>query len=82
MFVGARFCGKVQDFYTVASGSVVSQDFFGWLFNYATPGGAIDWRGVFLVPTLITSLCAVAHWLWFREASAAEVAAATGSRKG
>lgn len=81
MFVGSLFCGKVQDFYTVDPQCVLSQDFFGWILGYVTPGGAIDWRGVFLVPTLITTACAVAQWLWFREASASEVAADAAGRR-
>ncbi|UCF19478.1 MAG: MFS transporter [Gemmatimonadota bacterium] len=41
--------------------------FAGWIKNVFTVGAETNWTGVFLVPCLLTVICAVAFLLFFRE---------------
>jgi len=75
--------GSAQGLITFATyglGMFVGSLFCGWVVDYFTVAGVTNWRGVFLVPTIITSACAIVQWIWFREATRAEVMAATGDR--
>lgn len=55
-FVGSLFCGVIQDLFTRetidAAGTVIK---------------TVDWRGTFLVPTVLTLLCLVFFVIFFRE---------------
>ncbi len=64
-FVGSRFCGWIQNVFTtttVTAGQTVK---------------AVDWRGTFLVPTVLTLVCLVAFLAFFREKKQAPGAGAS-----
>jgi nucleoside transporter len=48
-------------------GNFVGSLFSGWIKNYFTSDAVTNWRGVFLVPTVLTLVCAVAFVVLFRE---------------
>ncbi len=54
MYVGSIFAGWIQDFYTVGAG----------------PAAVVDYQSVFLVPCVLTTVCALIFFLGFRERSA------------
>jgi nucleoside transporter len=58
-YVGSLFCGKIQDVFTAVS---------------TGPAGeavkTINWRGTFLVPTVLTLVCLIVFLLFFREKKA------------
>jgi len=51
--------------------------FAGWIKNVFTVGTETNWTGVFLVPCILTVLCAVAFLLFFREERPAVASAAS-----
>jgi nucleoside transporter len=55
MFLGSLFCGWIRDHYTTE------------VMVNGVATAVTDWKSVFIVPTIITSVAAVAHLLWFRE---------------
>lgn len=63
-FVGSLFCGWIQNLFTSetvnAAGETVK---------------AIDWRGTFLVPTVLTLVCLIVFLAFFREKKAQAAAA-------
>lgn len=54
-------------FVTYGLGLFLGSLFCGWVKDHFTRDGVTDWTGVFMVPTAITAVCAVAHAIWFRE---------------
>ncbi|MEW5900994.1 MAG: MFS transporter, partial [Acidobacteriota bacterium] len=48
-------------------GSFVGSNFSGWIQNVFTTEGVTNWKNVFLVPTALTLLCAIAFVAFFRE---------------
>lgn len=61
---------------TLGVGSWVGTNFAGWVLESFTTGGVTDWRSVFLVPCVITVLCAVGYLTFFRDERAVKEAAA------
>ncbi len=63
-FAGSLFCGWIQNLFTVST---------------VSPAGAavrsVDWRGTFVVPTVLTLLCLVGFLAFFRERKQAPEAA-------
>ena len=62
-WLGTVFCGWLQDHYTTFIADPKNPA--------ATIPGAVNWPMVFLVPALLTTFCAIAFWLTFREPAAA-----------
>ena len=54
-------------FVTYGLGMYIGSLFAGWIQNYFTSDGVINWTGVFLVPCLLTVLSAFAFILFFRD---------------
>jgi nucleoside transporter len=54
-------------FVTYGLGMYIGSLFAGWIQNYFTADGVINWTGVFLVPCLLTILSAFAFILFFRD---------------
>lgn len=54
-------------FATYGLGLFLGSLFCGWVKDYFTQDGVTNWTGVFTVPTIITTACAIAHLIWFRE---------------
>ena len=55
-------------FCTYGLGMFLGSLFCGWVKDAYTPaGGPANWFMVFLVPTIITTACAIVHLVWFRE---------------
>jgi len=54
-------------FVTYGLGMYIGSLFAGWIQNYFTSEGVINWTGVFLVPCLLTVLCAFAFLLFFKD---------------
>ncbi|MBC7526946.1 MAG: MFS transporter [Chthonomonadaceae bacterium] len=52
-YLGTMFCGRLQDFYTTAVPGSVNK--------------VIEWPRIFLIPALLTVLCAAAFTIFFRE---------------
>jgi nucleoside transporter len=54
-YLGTRFCGWLKDFYTKrdAAGQLIPTE--------------VDWSMIFMVPGVLTILCAIAFWFTFRE---------------
>lgn len=52
---------------TYGFGNYVGSFFAGWVQDFFTKDGVINWTGVFLVPCALTILCAVAFLLFFKE---------------
>ena len=50
-------------------GNYVGSRFAGFVQTYFTAGEATNWTGIFLVPVVLTVLCAVAFLLFFKEKS-------------
>jgi nucleoside transporter len=58
-------------FCTYGLGMFLGSLFCGWVKDAYTPvGGPANWTMVFVVPTIITTACAIAHLSWFRESGA------------
>jgi predicted MFS family arabinose efflux permease len=76
--------GSAQGLITFATyglGMFVGSLFCGWVQDFYTLNGVVNWRGVFMVPTVITAACAVVQLIWFREAKASEIAADSRKRR-
>jgi len=54
-------------------GNFVGSNFSGWIQKTFTTDGSTNWRNVFLVPTVLTLLCAVLFVLVFKERKPAPV---------
>ena len=54
-------------FATYGIGNYVGAFFAGWVQDYFTSGGVVNWTGVFLVPCALTILCALAFLFFFRD---------------
>jgi len=54
-------------FATYGVGNYVGAFFAGWVQDYFTVGGTVNWTGVFIVPCVLTIICAVAFLLFFKE---------------
>ena len=52
-------------------GNFVGSNFSGWIQKVFTVGEVTNWRSVFVVPTVLTLVCAVAFVLLFKERKAA-----------
>ena len=52
---------------TYGFGNYVGSFFAGWVQDFFTKDGVINWTGVFLVPCALTILCALAFLLFFKE---------------
>jgi len=48
-------------------GNFVGSLFCGWIQDFFTQGGVVNWRGTFMVPTVLTVLCLVIFLGFFRE---------------
>jgi len=59
-WLGTWFCGRLKDYYTT---------FIPDPANAAKmiPSDAINWPMIFLVPAVLTTLCAIAFWFTFKE---------------
>ncbi len=55
-------------------GNFVGANFSGWVQSLFTRESVTNWRNVFLVPTILTLICAVAFVVFFREKRAPAVA--------
>ncbi len=55
-------------------GNFFGANFSGWVQSLFTKASVTNWRSVFLVPTILTLICAVAFVLFFREKRAPVVA--------
>ena len=55
-------------------GNFVGANFSGWVQSLFTRESVTNWRNVFLVPTILTLICAVAFVLFFREKRSPAVA--------
>jgi len=53
--------------FVLGIGSIVGSYLAGWLRDLFTVGKVVNYRGVFLVPLVVTVLCALAFLLFFRE---------------
>jgi nucleoside transporter len=51
---------------TYGIGNYIGSLFAGWIHDYFTTDGLTNWTGVFLVPCVLTVLCAFAFLLFFR----------------
>jgi nucleoside transporter len=58
---------SLATFATYGIGLFFGSIFCGWVKDYFTADGVTNWTGVFMVPTAVTTLCAVAHLIWFKE---------------
>ncbi len=56
-------------FATYGLGLFLGSLFCGYIKDAFTRDGATDWTWVFIVPTVITAVCAIAHLIWFKEES-------------
>jgi nucleoside transporter len=56
-------------------GNFVGSNFSGWIQKIFTVGRATNWRNVFLVPTALTLICALAFVFLFRAKKTAEASA-------
>lgn len=56
-------------------GNFVGSNFSGWIQNFFTADKVTNWRNVFLVPTALTLLCALAFVVLFKARKAAETPA-------
>jgi nucleoside transporter len=56
-------------FATYGLGLFLGSLFCGYVKDFFTEAGVTNWTAIFLVPALITAACAVAHFIWFREAN-------------
>jgi len=63
MWLGNVFTGEVQEYFTTPQGAE----------NFLTATKEINWTGVFLVPSVLTILCAVVLFLTFPRGSIKEV---------
>jgi len=54
-------------FATYGIGNYVGAFFAGWIQDYFTLGGVVNWTGVFLVPCALTILCAAAFLFFFKD---------------
>jgi MFS family permease len=54
-------------FVTYGIGLYLGSLFAGWIQNYFTADSVTNWTGVFLVPCLLTILCAFAFILFFKD---------------
>lgn len=52
---------------TLGGGSFLGSLFAGWVKDWFTVGEVINWTGVFIVPTVLTIVCAVAMIIFFKE---------------
>jgi nucleoside transporter len=52
---------------TLGLGNFLGSLFAGWIQTLFTEAGVTDWRSVFIIPTVLTIICAVAFILLFRE---------------
>jgi nucleoside transporter len=52
---------------TLGIGNYLGTMFSGWLKDYYTVNGVVNWRMVFIVPAVMTIACAIAYWFTFRE---------------
>jgi MFS family permease len=52
---------------TYGIGNFVGSLFAGWVKDYFTVEGVTNWTGVFLVPVVLTVLCALAFLLFFKD---------------
>jgi nucleoside transporter len=52
---------------TLGFGNYLGTMFSGWLKDYYTVNGVVNWRMVFIVPAVMTIVCAIAYWFTFRE---------------
>ena len=57
---------------TLGLGNFFGSLFAGWIQTYFTTAAGTNWTGVFLVPCVLTVLCAIAFILFFREGRATE----------
>jgi len=48
-------------------GNFVGSNFSGWIQKLFTDAGVTNWTKVFIVPTVLTILCAVIFMLFFRD---------------
>lgn len=61
---------SAQSFITLVTygiGNFLGSLFVGWVQSYFTTEAVTNWTGVFLVPCVLTILCAIAFLLFFRE---------------
>ncbi len=58
-WLGTIFCGRLKDYYTTFVPDPKNPG--------ATIPGEVNWAMVFMVPGVLTVLCAIAFWLTFRE---------------
>jgi nucleoside transporter len=56
-------------------GNFVGSNFSGWIQKTFTTEAGTNWRAVFMIPTIITIVCAIAFVLLFREKKLSEKAA-------
>jgi MFS family permease len=52
---------------TYGIGNYIGSLFAGWVQDFFTTEGIINWTGVFLVPCFLTVLCALAFLLFFKD---------------